>query len=225
MCTTSLLRRFPNSRSRLTVLETVSSLGRRLRAIQRYLTYVRVWCLVHSDAFRTYSFILPPCRVSLASTTSRTEEDSHNTFLCFSYISRCLQGGRIAKGPELIDVTDELNEASPAMVTAVALDLPSPRESKRAEAHSSAVEGGVRLPPQVMQRLWAWIAYKIIVKRVGGGGGDGVSRRGRGQVTAASQVLTCFMLSFLSVLCSCFSHRCIWCPGFMLQVVYTTYGI
>ncbi|CAN0370612.1 unnamed protein product, partial [Laminaria digitata] len=73
------------------------------------------------------------------------------------------QGGTVTKGPERVQVAEDLVDASPAIAAAIALDLPSPRESKRARDSACALEGGVRLPLQVMQRLWAWIAYERII--------------------------------------------------------------
>ena len=135
---------------------------------------------------RLARIILPPERFCLAS--NRTIVDSHMTVLCFCRIS-CLQGKRIAKGPALSKVPEELDESSPAITAAFPLELSSP-----SKINAPAEQGMVRCPPLLMQKLWAWIAYRrigtVVSERTGGCGGGGMSGRGRGQTTA-SQVLTC----------------------------------
>ena len=115
------------------------------------------------------------------------------TVLCFCRIS-CLQGNRVAKGPALAKVPEELDEASPAIAAAFPLELPSPSKIRRVEENAPAEQGMVRCTPLLMQKLWAWIAYRrigaVVIERAGGCGGGGMSGRGRGQTTA-SQVLTC----------------------------------
>ena len=135
--------------------------------------------------------ILSPERFCLAS--NRTIEDSHKSVLCFCRVS-CLQGNRVAKGPALAKVPEDLDESSPVIAAAFPLELPSPSKIRRVEENAPAEQGMVRCPPLLMQKLWAWITYRrigaVVIERAGGCGGGEMSGRGRGQTTA-SQVLTC----------------------------------
>lgn len=139
-------------------------------------------------------------RLSLTST--RVSQGITRVFSAFQ--RHCLQGGRATKGPELVAATEEMGEGSPSIAAAFSLELPSPKESTRTEKNASAAEDGVRFPAQLMQKLWAWVAYRmmgaVVMERTGFGGGDGVSAWGRGQTTA-SQVLPCslaYLLIFYS---------------------------